>query len=552
MARGYYGSNDDGMDIARNAMGLVQGLGGLVQQGQRVEDGRRELADDAGIRQAYEHIAQRVGQGGNISALDGDPVMNSRHGIMAMGKFMADRANSEQSRLAMLKNMAEADDTLYQQYFRPLAVTAMDAYQKGDMRAFGQAAGQLSRISPFPYQYQMDGDGNFQEFFRSSGEGGFVDTGERITPQQVYQSIQGIMNGEQRVLRGMDMREHYVNPNFLAAAARYKMGTILGNAAALQDPAQWIPLEKDGRVVFAIPQNRHDDYSAAPSYRVFDETGKSSFMVANMDELLGMGYRPSAAKAGVRVLQAKGASKGAGVSGISGGASLPKDIRKEIAEVCTSVNGLGDREVDRPLAGLLEIVVGKTGLTPMQAHNSVERILADSVARLGNMPEYKGASSEQLRSAAIDALYETYSGQGKPETPPDRSVPSPRREEKASPLADTHNRMRTAAGSDAGQQEITSGEAEKPKRPAEARGIGGLAMSQTDKTRHELATGAFRPADLEESQPVFLPLGAPRAGATPKGTPRELPFVVKEENGRRVYYRKDADGTLTRIAKPQI
>lgn len=77
-------------------------------------------------------------------------------------------------------------------------------------------------------------------------------------------------------------------------------------------------------------------------------------------------------------------------------------------------------------------------------------------------------------------------------------------------------------------------------------------MSQTDKTRHELATGAFRPADLEESQPVFLPLGAPRAGATPKGTPRELPFVVKEENGRRVYYRKDADGTLTRFAKPQI
>lgn len=39
MARGYYGSNDDGMDIARNAMGLAQGLGGLVQQGQRVEDG---------------------------------------------------------------------------------------------------------------------------------------------------------------------------------------------------------------------------------------------------------------------------------------------------------------------------------------------------------------------------------------------------------------------------------------------------------------------------------------------------------------------------------
>lgn len=92
MARGYYGGEYDGMDIARNAMGLAEGLGGLIRSGQKTETGRRELEDDAGIRQAYEHIAQRVGQGGNISALDGDPVMNTRYGIMAMGKFMADRA----------------------------------------------------------------------------------------------------------------------------------------------------------------------------------------------------------------------------------------------------------------------------------------------------------------------------------------------------------------------------------------------------------------------------------------------------------------------------
>lgn len=82
--------------------------------------------------------------------------------------------------------------------------------------------------------------------------------------------------------------------------------------------ALWIPLEKNGRVVFAIPQNRHDDYSAAPSYRVFDEAGKTSFMVGSMDELLGMGYRPSAAKANARELRAKGVPKGAG-----GGNSAP-------------------------------------------------------------------------------------------------------------------------------------------------------------------------------------------------------------------------------------
>lgn len=32
MARGYYGSNDDGMDIARNAMGLHRGLAGLFSR----------------------------------------------------------------------------------------------------------------------------------------------------------------------------------------------------------------------------------------------------------------------------------------------------------------------------------------------------------------------------------------------------------------------------------------------------------------------------------------------------------------------------------------
>ena len=79
MARGYYGrSGDDGMDIARNAMDLSEGLGGLLEKGQQIERGRRELADDAGIRRAYEHIASRVGQGGDMSALDGEPVMNSR------------------------------------------------------------------------------------------------------------------------------------------------------------------------------------------------------------------------------------------------------------------------------------------------------------------------------------------------------------------------------------------------------------------------------------------------------------------------------------------
>ena len=291
MTRGYYnGGGNDGVEIAMNMINGVNSMGTAMQNAQRAEAGRLELEDEKGVRAAYEHFAQAAGQNGNIAALDNDPVLNSRHGVMAMGRYMADRANSQQSRAAMLKSMEQADDALYQNHFRPLAFAAQEAFKKGDMRTFGQLAGQLSEISPFPYKYQMGRDGKFTELFRSTGDGGFVDTGQRMTPQQVMEAITGIISGEQNILSGMDMQTRTVNPNFLAAAARYKMGTIMGNAQAMSDPKQWIPMQKGGHIVYAIPQNRHDDYSAAPSYRVLDERGGRSYMAGSMQDLLDQGY----------------------------------------------------------------------------------------------------------------------------------------------------------------------------------------------------------------------------------------------------------------------
>lgn len=318
MARGYYNSGgDDGVEIAFNLINGANTMGTAMQNAQRAEVGRLELEDEKGVRSAYEHIARTAGQNGNIAALDNDPVLNSRHGVMAMGKYMADRANSQQSRTAMLKSMEQADDLLYQNHFRPLAFAAQEAFKKGDMRAFGQIAGQLSEVSPFPYRYQVGEDGNFIEMFRSSADGGFVDTGQRMTPQQVMDSIIGIMSGEQNVLSGMDMRTRAVNPDFLAAAARYKMGTIMGNAQAMADPRQWIPMRKGGHVVYAIPQNRHDDYSAAPSYRVLDEQGGRSYLAESMQELMEQGYTRADTKAMTDKLLGRGG--GAGTTGTGGG-----------------------------------------------------------------------------------------------------------------------------------------------------------------------------------------------------------------------------------------
>lgn len=274
-------------------MEMLQGVrmfGDAMQRGQQIEQGRMALEDEKGINAAYEHIANRVGQTGDISALDGDPIMNTRYGTMAAGKFLGQRAQNETSRLQMLKAMSAADDKFYQDTFRPLAFAAQDAFKSGDMRRFGGIVNELAAKSPMPYQVEAAGDGNFKVRFRSSADGGWVDTGQTMSPQQVMEQLGGIIGGEQKILRGATMETQIVNPRYLAAAARYRMGTIMGNAQALADPKQWIPMQKGGHIAYVIPQNRHDDYSASPSYRVLDERGGRSYMVGSMQELLDMGF----------------------------------------------------------------------------------------------------------------------------------------------------------------------------------------------------------------------------------------------------------------------
>lgn len=300
----------DGYTTGANMLRAVGDFGDLMAQGQKIEATDMALEDERGIRQAYDYFAGRLGQGGDISMLDGDPALNTRHGIMALGKLTQDRANTQASRVKMLEQMAQADDTLYTNYFRPLASQAQEAYQAGDMAKFGQIVQQLSQVSPFPYQYHMGQDGNFVESFRSNSANGYVETGTKMTPQQVMQEITDIMSGEQNILRGADMQTHTVNPYFLASAARYRMATIMGNAEALANPKSWIPMVKDGKVVYAIPQNSHTDYSSGPAFRVLDEGAGTSRMVKSLDDLVQQGYVPAAAKA-----KAQKATGGGGTPG---------------------------------------------------------------------------------------------------------------------------------------------------------------------------------------------------------------------------------------------
>lgn len=394
----YYGSQDEGVRIANNMMQGVAGFMDNMRQAQDVEQGRMAMEDEKGIRAAYEHMAAKLGQDGDIATLDGDPVLNTRHGLMALGRLSADRANTQQTRLAMLKNMEAADDKLYQDFFRPLASQAQEAYQQGNMAKFGQLVGQLSKVAPFPYQYHMGADGNFEEMFRSTKNGGWVRTGGSMTPQQVMQAITQIMSGEQKILRGADMRETVVNPFFLAASARYRMATAAKNAAALADPKQWRPMQgKDGHIVFAIPQNAHDDYSADPAYLLFDE--KNGTRRGNLSDLTAQGYAPAAAKANARKLQAAGRPS-------AGGYKLTNADVNILTKYATSTNAeTGEKEIDYGKAAFLQEFIQKTGLSPLSAIENYESNIQLAMSQ--------GARSrEQAERAAMVGLRQKIHGGG--------------------------------------------------------------------------------------------------------------------------------------------
>lgn len=281
-------SNDDGWGTVYQGLAF---LGNAMRQGQAIGTERRRRDEEDGLNNAYNYIAGKIGNQGDVSLLDSDPILNTRQGTQALGMFMTDRANTETSRLKMLKTMDAANDHYYQNTIRPLAFAAQEAFKAGDLQRFGQVAGELSSKAPYPYRLIPGQDGHFDVEFRSDQAGGWSRTGERVAPQQVMGEIDKLMAGEQQVLAGANMQARPVNQRYLASAARYQMGTILGNAQNMANPQSWIPLQKGNKVVYAIPQNRHDNYAVGPSFRILEE-GKASFMVEGLDKLIEQGYRP--------------------------------------------------------------------------------------------------------------------------------------------------------------------------------------------------------------------------------------------------------------------
>lgn len=379
MYRRQYDDNP-GMEMLQG----VQAFGNAMRTGQQLEQGRMALEDEKGVNAAYEHIANKVGSTGDISALDGDPLMNTRYGTMAAGKFLGQRAQNETSRLQMLKAMSASDDEFYSKTFRPLAFAADEAYKSGDIQRFGAISSELSAKAPLPYKTEMDTDGNFKLLFRSDKDGGWSDTGRKLSPQEVMNEIGGIIGGEQKILAGADMQQKVVNPRFLAAAARYRMGTITGNADAMADPSKWIPMQKEGHTVWAVPQNRHDDYSAGPAYRIVDDSGKMGGMVGSLDELAQGGYVRADAKAKLAVLQKRANGGAAGAQAPGGKFSLSESDKSFIDKWSTYTNEDGEKQYDSEKALTLETLMSGFGLNRPAAVTAYARNVeaaASAIAR---------------------------------------------------------------------------------------------------------------------------------------------------------------------------
>lgn len=398
MSHRYHRGYDDspGMEMMRG----VQMFGNAMQMGQRLEQGRMALEDEKGVNAAYEHIASKVGHAGDISALDGDPIMNTRHGTMAAGRFLGQRAQNETSRLQMLKAMSEGDDEFYRNTFRPLAFAADEAFKAGDMQRFGAIASELSTKAPLPYRTEMDQDGSFRLLFRSDQHGGWTDTGRRLSAQEVMQEISGIIGGEQKILAGAGMQTMLTNPRFLAAAARYRMATIQGNAEAMADLNKYIPMQKGNHLVWAIPQNRHDDYSAAPSYRIVDESGKmGSRVVSSLNELMDAGYTRADATAKLDLMR-KRAAMNAGASG-GGKYTLTEGDRKFIDGFSTTESDVGGKIYNAEKALALETLMSVGGLSRQAAVVAYNRNVENAAAAIAQ--QTPGLSQHEVTKAAEKA-----------------------------------------------------------------------------------------------------------------------------------------------------
>lgn len=406
--------NDFWDDLYKGARAIQAGAGAVNSIAGTVEKGVK-LYDDLKIKSAYDDVSKAFAEGG-YDAIQNNPDMQNYHHMQALGKFVQDRANSEKGRLEIMNKADEAADKIYQNW-RLQVMDVAKAYQSGDMDKYMAGMQQLVANSPMPYKLEPDGNGNFKEMFRSDEKGGWTETGRTITPQQAFEQVNGIMRGEQMILRGMDGKLQPVNADFMNAARRYMYATMMGNAQNRIDPKKQIPLyDRNGNFGgMAVIQNPLDDYNAGPKLFVYGKNGKSMGVYDDYQGVMQAGlspFNPVSARGGRAGSGGRGSGRRGGGGSVAQGSQPGADYSgngnykvsdadiNAYTKFFTTENEDGEKETDYGSVHGLANIQRRFGRPRTEIQAYYQKAYKDS--------RQHGLGEEQAKQAAIDFLGQEY------------------------------------------------------------------------------------------------------------------------------------------------
>ena len=276
---------DEGANVAMGMLQGAQAIGNLYRTTQSIKAADAAIEEDKGVKDAYDYIAQKVGQNGDIAALQGDPIMNTRYGTLAAAKYSSDRAQTEEGRARTLSKLSENNMRAWGQ-ISPLANRAMQAYDAGDMNAFDSLVADISKNSPLPYNITPNKNGNFDVHFRSDAHMGYTPTGNTVSREQAREFLSGMLKGEQKVLVGATGQMLPYSPDFDKMMINYQLATQRSNMEnALNPQNDKMAVDSNGNMFSYIVTNSPTDPSAEPIVTMFDHNGKK------IDELYGSAFR---------------------------------------------------------------------------------------------------------------------------------------------------------------------------------------------------------------------------------------------------------------------
>lgn len=271
-----------------------------------------DMYDKYKVRSAYDEMSKAYNEGG-MDALRDNPKFQDYHHAQALGQIMKDRASSEKGQLEIRQNALKLGRQNYLDT-RAALLPGLEAYKKGDMEGFNKSIVNASKISNLPYVITPNQDGSYGISFRSSEEGKFVDTGRKLSAEQVNQIGQEYLRGEIGVLGGLGMQVTPSNARQALLNARSYMASVDSNIQ-YRGIENHIPLyDSNGKHVGnAIKQVNINDGSLAPVYETYGANGKLLGTFSGED-LAQRGFTAgrSARAAGARGAGSRGGRGGGG------------------------------------------------------------------------------------------------------------------------------------------------------------------------------------------------------------------------------------------------